>query len=62
MMVGAMPVGRSYPGAATVAGLVQLEGATAAWKLSLDFFFSYTYLSCFPIFSLLFLFFPPKVT
>ena len=32
MMVGAMPVGLSYPGAATVAGLVQLEGAKAAWK------------------------------
>ena len=43
MMVGAMPVGLSYPGAATVAGLVQLEGARAAWKLSLNFFLSYNY-------------------
>ena len=32
MMVGAMPVGLSYPGAASVAGLVQLEGVKAAWK------------------------------
>ena len=45
MMVGAMPVGRSYPGAATVARLVQLEGARAAWKLSLNFFLSYNYFS-----------------
>ena len=29
MMVGAMPDGLSYPGAATVAGLVQLEGVKA---------------------------------
>ena len=29
MMVGAMPVGRLYPGAATVAGLVQPEGVKA---------------------------------
>ena len=32
MMVGAMPVGLSYPGAAKVAGLVQLQGVKAAWK------------------------------
>ena len=32
MMVGAMLVGLSYPRAATVAGLVKLEGVKAAWK------------------------------
>ena len=32
MMIGAMPVGRSYPGAAMVAELVQLEGIKATWK------------------------------
>ena len=62
MMVGAMPVGQSYPGAATVAGLVQLEGARAAWKLSLNFFLSYNYFSLLSYFFIAFLFFPTKVT
>ena len=62
MMVGAMPVGRSYPGAATVVGLVQLEGARAAWKLSLNFVLSYNYFSLLSyFFSLFFLFSPAKV-
>ena len=36
MMAGAMPKGLPYPGAASVAGLVQLEDVKADWKLSLD--------------------------
>ena len=60
MMVGAMPVGRSYPGAATVAGLVQLEGARAAWKLSLNFFLSYNYFSWLSYFFIAFSFLSRK--
>ena len=60
MMVGAMPVGRSYPGAATVAGLVQLEGARAAWKLSLNFFLSYNYFSLLSYFFIVFSFLSRK--
>ena len=60
MMVGAMPVGRSYPGAATVAGLVQLEGARAAWKLSLNFFLSYNYFSLLSYFFIAFSFLSRK--
>ena len=60
MMVGAMPVGRSYPGAATVAGLVQLEGARAAWKLSLIFFLSYNYFSLLSYFFIAFSFLSRK--
>ena len=37
MMVGVMQVRLSYPGAATVAGLVQLEGVKAASMLSYIF-------------------------
>ena len=62
MMIGAMPVGLSYLGAASVARLVQLEGVKATWELSLNFFLSYNYFLCFPIFSLILLFFPAKVT
>ena len=60
MMVGAMPVGLSYPGAATVAGLVQLEGARAAWKLSLNFFLSYNYFSLLSYFFIAFSFLSRK--
>ena len=60
MMVGAMPVGRSYPGAATVAGLVQLEGARAAWKLSLNFILSYNYFSLLSYFFIAFSFLSRK--
>ena len=60
MMVGAMPVGRSYPAAATVAGLVQLERARAAWKLSLNFFLSYNYFSLLSYFSIAFSFLSRK--
>ena len=60
MMVGAMPVGRSYPGAATVAVLVQLEGARAAWKLSLNFFLSYKYFSLLSYFFIAFSFLSRK--
>ena len=60
MMVGAMPVGLSYPGAATVAGLVQLEGARAAWKLSLNFFLSYNYFSLLSYFFIAFSFLSHK--
>ena len=60
MMVGAMPVGRSYPGATTVAGLVQLEGARAAWKLSLNFFLSYNYFSLLSYFFIAFSFLSRK--
>ena len=59
MMVGAMPVGRSYPEAATVAGLVQLEGARAARKLPLNFF-PMTIFPIFPIFHCFFFAFPQK--
>ena len=55
-----MPVGRSYPGAATVAGLVQLEGARAAWKLSLNFFLSYNYFSLLSYFFIAFSFLSRK--
>ena len=60
MMVGAMPVGRSYPGTATVAGLVQLEGARAAWKLPLNFFLSYNYFSLLSYFFIAFSFLSRK--
>ena len=60
MIVGAMPVGLSYPGAATVAGLVQLEGARAAWKLSLNFFLSYNYFSLLSYFFIAFSFLSRK--
>ena len=60
MMVGAMPVGLSYPGAATVAGLVQLEGTRAAWKLSLNFFLSYNYFSLLSYFFIAFSFLSRK--
>ena len=60
MMVGAMPVGLSYPGAATVAGLVQLEGARAAWKLSLNFYLSYNYFSLLSYFFIAFSFLSRK--
>ena len=60
MMVGAMPVGLSYPGAASVAGLVQLEGARAAWKLSLNFFLSYNYFSLLSYFFIAFSFLSRK--
>ena len=55
-----MPVGRSYPGAATVAGLVQLEGGRAAWKLSLNFFLSYNYFSLLSYFFIAFSFLSRK--
>ena len=52
--------GLSYPGAATVAGLVQLEGARAAWKLSLNFFLSYNYFSLLSYFFIAFSFLSRK--
>ena len=55
-MVGPLPVGRSYPGVATVAGLVQLEGARAAWKLFLNFFLFYNYFSLLSYFFIAFSF------
>ena len=54
MIVGAVPVRRSYQGAATVAGLVQSEGARAAWKLSLNFFLSNNYFSLLSYFLIVF--------
>ena len=60
MIVGAVPVGRSYPGAATVAGLVQLEGARAAWKLFLNFFLSFNYFSLLSYFFIAFSFLSRK--
>ena len=60
MMVGAMPVGRSYPGAATVAGLVQLEGARTAWNFFLNFFLSYNYFSLLSYFFIAFSFLSRK--
>ena len=56
MMVGAMPVGQSYPGAAMVAESVKLEGARAACKLSLNFFLSYNYFSLLSYFFIAFSF------
>ena len=41
MMIGAMPVWLSYPGAASVARLVQHEGVKATWEPSLNFFLSF---------------------
>ena len=60
MMARAMPVGRLYPGAATVARLVQLEGGRAAWKLSLNFFLSYNYFSLLSYFFIAFSFLSRK--
>ena len=60
MMVGAMSVGRLYPGAATVALLVKLEGVNAAWKLSLNFFLSYNYFSLHSSFFIVFSFLSHK--
>ena len=60
MIVGAVPVGRSYPGAASVAGLVQLEGVRAAWKLFLNFFLSYNYFSLLSYFFIAFSFLSRK--
>ena len=60
MMAGTMPVRRSYPGSAMVAGLVQLEGARAAWKLFLNFFLSYNYSSLLSYFFIAFSFLSHK--
>ena len=54
------PVGRSYPGAATVAGLVPLEVARAAWKLFLNYFLSYNYFSLLSYFFIAFSFLSRK--